>query len=80
MKLQNKKVIFVSKKYIEVKLIKLLSKLGARVTAITGKPKLYSFLKNLGAQTILDREDFLNSIKKITINYQKISSKNLRLL
>ena len=43
--------------------VKLLSKLGAKVTAITGKPKSHSFLQNLGAQEILDRSEFLNSVK-----------------
>ncbi len=43
--------------------VKLLSELGAKVTAITGKTSSHSFLKSLGAQEILDRSEFLNSVK-----------------
>ena len=43
--------------------VKLLSKLGANVTAITGKKDSHNFLKNLGAQEILDRTEFLQSVK-----------------
>jgi putative YhdH/YhfP family quinone oxidoreductase len=44
--------------------VTLLSKLGANVTAITGKKESHDFLKRLGAKKILDRNQFLESIRK----------------
>jgi len=44
--------------------VKLLSKLGANVTAITGKNNSHNFLKNLGAQQIIDRKEFLGLLKR----------------
>ncbi len=44
--------------------VTLLSKLGANVTAITGKKESHDFLKKLGAKEILDRNQFLESIRR----------------
>ena len=44
--------------------VKLLSKLGADVTAITGKKEEVKFLKSIGAKEIIYRDDFLNSVRK----------------
>lgn len=42
---------------------KILSSLGANVTAISGKKEATKFLKSLGASKIISREDFLNSTR-----------------
>ena len=44
--------------------VKLLSKLGAEVTAITGKKEEVEFLKSNGAKEILYIDDFLESVRK----------------
>ena len=44
--------------------VALLSKLGANVTAITGKKNSHQFLKNLGAQQVIDRNQFLKSVRR----------------
>ena len=44
--------------------VKLLSKLGAEVTAISGKTDSTDFLQSIGAQEVLFRDDFLSSIRK----------------
>ncbi len=44
--------------------VKLFSKLGADVTAITGKKEEVEFLKSIGAKKIIYRDDFLNSVRK----------------
>ena len=44
--------------------VKLLSKLGAEVTAISGKTDSTDFLQSIGAQEVLFRDDFLGSIRK----------------
>ena len=44
--------------------VALLSKLGANVTAITGKINSHQFLKNLGAQQVIDRNQFLKSVRR----------------
>ena len=44
--------------------IKLLSLLGAEITAITRKKDAESFLKLLGAESIILKDDFLKSIRK----------------
>ena len=41
--------------------VKLLSTLGANVTAITGKEESHGFLKKLGAKSIIKRKVFLDS-------------------
>ena len=41
--------------------VKLLAHLGAKVTALTGKNDASGFLKNIGAQKILSRSEFLES-------------------
>jgi len=43
--------------------IKLLYHLGANITAITGKKNKFSYLKNLGAKNILDRDEFIKSTR-----------------
>lgn len=43
--------------------VALLSKLGANVTAVTGKKNSHQFLKNLGAQQVIDRNQFLESVR-----------------
>lgn len=43
--------------------IKVLSSLGANVSAISGKEEATQFLKSLGASKIISREDFLNSTR-----------------
>ena len=43
--------------------IKILSSLGANVTAISGKKEANQFLTSLGASKIIIREDFLNSTR-----------------
>ena len=43
--------------------IKILSSLGANVSAISGKKEATQFLKSLGASKIISREDFLNSTR-----------------
>ena len=43
--------------------IKVLSSLGANVSAISGKEEATKFLKSLGASKIISREDFLNSTR-----------------
>ena len=42
----------------------LLAKLGAEVTAITGKINSKDFLHSIGAKEVLLRDDYLNSVKK----------------
>jgi len=44
--------------------VMLLAKLGAEVTAITGKTNAQDFLLSIGAKEILFRNDYLNSVKK----------------
>ena len=44
--------------------VALLSKLGANVTAVTGKKNSHQFLKNLGAQQVIDRNQFLESVRR----------------
>ena len=44
--------------------VALLSKLGANVTAVTGKKNSHQFLKNLGAQQVIDRNQFLKSVRR----------------
>ena len=43
--------------------IKILSSLGANISAISGKKEATQFLKSLGASKIISREDFLNSTR-----------------
>ena len=43
--------------------VKILSSLGANVSAISGKEEATKFLKSLGASKIISREDFLNSTR-----------------
>ena len=43
--------------------INLLSNLGAKVTAITGKMDKKNLLKELGATTVLDRNHFVNNTR-----------------
>ena len=43
--------------------ITLLYHLGANITAITGKKNKFSYLKNLGAKNILDRDEFIKSTR-----------------
>ena len=38
--------------------VNILSKMGCNVTAITGKPEKADYLKELGANTVLDRKEF----------------------
>jgi acrylyl-CoA reductase (NADPH) len=45
--------------------IALLSKLGYKVAASTGRPEEEAFLKSLGASTILDRNEFSGSVKAL---------------
>ena len=44
--------------------VMLLTKLGAEVTAITGKTNSKDFLYSIGAKEVLLRNDFLSSVKK----------------
>ena len=44
--------------------IKILSLLGAEITAITSKKDVEGFLKSLGADTVISRDDFLNTVRK----------------
>ena len=44
--------------------VMLLAKLGAEVTAITGKINSKDFLFSIGAKEVLLRNDYLNSVKK----------------
>ena len=44
--------------------VMLLTKLGAEVTAITGKTNSQDFLFSIGAKEVLLRDDYLNSVKK----------------
>ena len=44
--------------------VALLSKLGANVTAVTGKKNSHQFLKNLGAQQVIGRNQFLKSVRR----------------
>ena len=44
--------------------IKILNILGAKITAITSKKDCEGFLKSLGADKIILRDDFLNSVRK----------------
>ena len=44
--------------------VMLLAKLGAEVTAITGKINSKDFLYSIGAKEVLLRNDYLNSVKK----------------
>ena len=44
--------------------VMLLAKLGAEVTAITGKTNSKDFLYSIGAKEVLFRDDYLNSVKK----------------
>ena len=44
--------------------VMLLTKLGAEVTAITGKTNSQDFLYSIGAKEVLLRNDYLNSVKK----------------
>jgi acrylyl-CoA reductase (NADPH) len=45
--------------------IALLSKLGYKVAASTGRPEEEAFLKSLGASTIIDRNDFSGPVKAL---------------
>ena len=44
--------------------VMLLAKLGAEVTAITGKTNSKDFLHSIGAKEVLFRNDYLSSVKK----------------
>ena len=44
--------------------VMLLTKLGAKVTAITGKTNSQDFLYSIGAKEVLLRDDYINSVKK----------------
>ena len=44
--------------------VNLLSKLGANITAITGKKDSHEFLRNLGAKKVIDRNQFLESVRR----------------
>ena len=44
--------------------VMLLTKLGAEVTAITGKTNSHNFLHSIGAKEVLLRNDYLSSVKK----------------
>ena len=44
--------------------VMLLAKLGADVTAITGKINSKDFLYSIGAKEVLLRDDYLNSVKE----------------
>jgi len=44
--------------------IQLLSNLGAEITAVTGKNESREFLNNLGAQTIISREELLGKFRQ----------------
>ena len=44
--------------------VKLLSKLGAEVTAITGKNSSEGFLRSIGANKVMIRDHFINTVKK----------------
>ena len=44
--------------------VMLLTKLGAKVTAITGKTNSQDFLCSIGAKEVLLRDDYINSVKK----------------
>ena len=44
--------------------VKLLSKLGAEVTAITGKNSSEGFLRSIGASKVMIRDHFINTVKK----------------
>ena len=44
--------------------MKLLSKLGADVTAITGKKSSEGFLRSIGASKVISRDDFIHAVKK----------------
>jgi acrylyl-CoA reductase (NADPH) len=44
--------------------VNLLSKLGANVTAITGKKDSHEFLINLGAKKVIDRNQFIESVRR----------------
>jgi len=44
--------------------VMLLAKLGAEVTAITGKTNSQDFLYSIGAKEVLLRDDYINSVKK----------------
>ena len=44
--------------------VMLLTKLGAEVTAITGKTNSHNFLYSIGAKEVLLRNDYLSSVKK----------------
>ena len=44
--------------------VMLLTKLGAKVTAITGKTNSQDFLFSIGAKEVLLRDDYINSVKK----------------
>ena len=44
--------------------VKLLSKLGAEVTVVTGKKSSEEFLKSIGASKIIIRDNFIDTIKK----------------
>ena len=44
--------------------VMLLTKLGAEVTAITGKTSSQDFLFSIGAKEVLPRNDYLSSVKK----------------
>ena len=43
--------------------VRVLSSLGAKVTGVTGKKEGTNFLKTLGAEKVILRDDFLNSTK-----------------
>ena len=44
--------------------VKLLAKLGYEVHAVTGKPEQHSFLRGLGAEQLLSREDALQGAER----------------
>ena len=44
--------------------VKLLAKLGYEVHAVTGKPEQHSFLRGLGAEQLLSREDALQGTER----------------
>lgn len=44
--------------------VSILSKLGYNVTAITGKKEKFEFLKKIGANEVISREDFMQSSNK----------------
>ena len=64
-KIKGKKVVVTgSTGGVGCIVVMLLAKLGAEVTAITGKTNAQDFLLSIGAKEILFRNDYLNSVKK----------------